>query len=41
MGSAPTTGAATVNGLKYTGFADSGNGVQDSEYNLQSGADHR
>ena len=32
----PTTGAATVNALGYTGFPDSGNGIQDSEYNFNS-----
>ena len=32
--SAPTTGAAGVDTLGYSGFPDSGNGVQDSIYNF-------
>jgi hypothetical protein len=31
-GSAPGTGAASINALGYSGFPDSGNGIQDSEY---------
>jgi hypothetical protein len=34
LGSAPATGATTINGLDYSGFPDSGNGIQDSEYNI-------
>lgn len=33
-GSPPTTGAASINTLGYTGFPDSGNHVQDSIYNF-------
>ncbi|WP_158745864.1 hypothetical protein [Acidisphaera sp. L21] len=33
-GSAPATGATTTNALGYSGFPDSGNGIQDSEYSI-------
>jgi hypothetical protein len=34
LGSAPTTGATTINGLGYTNFPSVGDSAQDSEYDL-------